>query len=101
MAEDTDDSQKTEEPTAKKLEDARKKDPAAEVGGEILMPKPTEILGRIAAQKAKQVIWLNPENRVTWGIGDSEMPRYVPYCDVAEECRSINQLYRIVDLIVP
>jgi N utilization substance protein A len=38
------------------LEDARKKDPAAQVGGEILMPKPTEILGRIAAQTAKQVI---------------------------------------------
>jgi uncharacterized protein with von Willebrand factor type A (vWA) domain len=52
-------------------------------------------------QKAKQLIWLNPESRMTWGIGDSEMPRYVPYCDVAEECRSINQLYKIVDLIVP
>jgi N utilization substance protein A len=38
------------------LEEARKKDPAAQVGGEILMPKPTEILGRIAAQTAKQVI---------------------------------------------
>jgi len=25
----------------------------------------------------------------------------VPYCDAAEECRSINQLYKIVDLIVP
>lgn len=52
-------------------------------------------------QKAKQLIWLNPESRMTWGIGDSEMPRYAPYCDVAEECRSINQLYKIVDLIVP
>ncbi len=38
------------------LEEARKKDPAAQVGGEILMAKPTEILGRIAAQTAKQVI---------------------------------------------
>jgi hypothetical protein len=52
-------------------------------------------------QKAKQLIWLNPENRMTWGVGDSEMPRYLPYCDVAEECRSINQLYKIVDLIAP
>jgi uncharacterized protein len=52
-------------------------------------------------QKAKQLIWLNPESRMTWGIGDSEMPRYAPYCHVAEECRSINQLYKIVDLIVP
>jgi N utilization substance protein A len=38
------------------LEEARKKDPAAQVGGEILTAKPTEILGRIAAQTAKQVI---------------------------------------------
>src|SRR5213594_941128 len=51
-------------------------------------------------QKAKQLIWLNPENRMTWGVGDSEMPRYAPYCDVAEECRNLNQLYKIVDLIV-
>jgi hypothetical protein len=29
------------------------------------------------------------------------MPRYAPHCHVAEECRSITQLYKIVDLIVP
>lgn len=52
-------------------------------------------------QKAKQLIWLNPENRMTWGVGDSEMPRYAPYCDVAEECRNLHQLYKIVDRIVP
>jgi N utilization substance protein A len=38
------------------LEDARKQVPRAEVGTEILMTKPTEMLGRIAAQTAKQVI---------------------------------------------
>lgn len=63
--------------------------------------RPNEWVLREIQQKAKQMIWLNPESRMTWGIGDSEMPRYVPYCDAAEECRSINQLYRIVDLIVP
>jgi len=36
--------------------DARKKNPAAEVGSEILTSKPTDVLGRIAAQTAKQVI---------------------------------------------
>ena len=40
--------------------------------------------------RAKQVIWLNPENRLTWGFGDSEMDRYLPYCDVVEECRNRN-----------
>ncbi len=38
------------------LGEARKVNPAAEVGGEILIPKPTAVLGRIAAQTAKQVI---------------------------------------------
>ena len=52
-------------------------------------------------RKAKQVIWLNPESRLTWGYGDSEMPRYVPYCDVVEECRNIQQLYKVIDRIVP
>ena len=40
------------------VEEARKLDPSAEVGGELLIPKVTEgILGRIAAQLAKQVIF--------------------------------------------
>jgi transcription termination/antitermination protein NusA len=40
------------------LEEARKTDPAIEVGGELQIPKATEgILGRIAAQLAKQVIF--------------------------------------------
>src|ERR1051325_8084916 len=40
------------------LDDARKSDPNAEIGGELQIPKATEgILGRIAAQLAKQVIF--------------------------------------------
>jgi len=39
------------------LEEARKLIPEAEVGQEIEFPKPTDILGRIAAQTAKQVIF--------------------------------------------
>jgi transcription termination/antitermination protein NusA len=40
------------------VEDARKIDPSLEVGGELQIPKVTEgILGRIAAQLAKQVIF--------------------------------------------
>ena len=38
------------------LADAKKKKPDAEIGTEILSTKPTEVLGRIAAQTAKQVI---------------------------------------------
>jgi N utilization substance protein A len=38
------------------LNDARKRQPDAEVGGEVTESKPTDVLGRIAAQTAKQVI---------------------------------------------
>jgi N utilization substance protein A len=38
------------------LTDARKVNPSAEIGTEILALKPTDVLGRIAAQTAKQVI---------------------------------------------
>jgi len=61
---------------------------------------PHEWVLREIRQRAKQLIWLNPENRVTWGFGDSEMDRYLPYCDVVEECRNLNQLYRVVDRMV-
>lgn len=39
------------------LEEARGLDPNVEVGGEVYIPKPTDVLGRIAAQTAKQVIF--------------------------------------------
>jgi N utilization substance protein A len=38
------------------LEQARRTDPAAEIGSEIRTPKPMDLLGRISAQTAKQVI---------------------------------------------
>jgi transcription termination/antitermination protein NusA len=38
------------------LNDARKHQPDVEVGGEVTQAKPTDVLGRIAAQTAKQVI---------------------------------------------
>jgi len=39
------------------LDEAKRIDPAAEVGGELRTYKPTDVLGRIAAQLAKQVIF--------------------------------------------
>jgi uncharacterized protein len=61
---------------------------------------PQEWVLRDVQQRAKQVIWLNPENRMTWGFGDSEMDRYAPFCTVVEECRNLNQLYRVIDRLV-
>jgi transcription termination/antitermination protein NusA len=51
-------SELVEDPNAQiALDDARRIDPAAEIGGELRTEKPTEVLGRIAAQLAKQVIF--------------------------------------------
>jgi uncharacterized protein with von Willebrand factor type A (vWA) domain len=61
---------------------------------------PNEWVLRDVQERAKQVIWLNPENRSTWGFGDSEMSRYGPFCDVVEECRNLRQLYRVVDRMI-
>jgi len=47
-----------EDPNAQITLDAAKRvDPAAEIGGELRTYKPTDVLGRIAAQLAKQVIF--------------------------------------------
>jgi uncharacterized protein with von Willebrand factor type A (vWA) domain len=51
-------------------------------------------------EKAKNVVWLNPESPSAWGFGDSVMDAYLPYCDVAEECRNLRQLSRVVDKLL-
>ncbi len=50
--------------------------------------------------KAKNVVWLNPESPSAWGFGDSVMNRYLPYTDVAEECRNLKQLSSIIDRLI-
>ncbi len=50
--------------------------------------------------KAKNVVWLNPESPSAWGFGDSVMDRYAPYCDLAEECRNLRQLSKLVDQLI-
>jgi len=50
--------------------------------------------------KAKNVVWLNPESPSAWGFGDSVMNKYVPYTDVADECRNLRQLTAMIDRLV-
>lgn len=50
--------------------------------------------------KAKNVVWLNPESPGAWGFGDSVMDKYLPYTDVAEEVRNLRQLSQVVDRLV-
>jgi uncharacterized protein with von Willebrand factor type A (vWA) domain len=55
----------------------------------------TEILRRMA-DRAKQVVWLNPEPRTIWGTGDSDMPRYAPHCRVTAVCNTLKHLERVI-----
>ena len=55
----------------------------------------TEILKEMY-DRCKRLIWLNPEPKNTWGVGDSEMKKYTAYSHQVEECNSLLHLERIV-----
>jgi uncharacterized protein with von Willebrand factor type A (vWA) domain len=58
-----------------------------------------DILRRIS-ERSKRLVWLNPEGRIAWGWGDSEMPRYAAFCSVVRQCATAKQLERAVSDIV-
>lgn len=51
-------------------------------------------------QRSKQVIWLNPESRRSWGTGDSEMLRYHSACHYSAPCANLQQLEHVVDRVL-
>jgi hypothetical protein len=55
---------------------------------------------RTIGERAKRVVWLNPEGRMAWGWGDSEMPRYATFCNVVRQCATAQQLERAISDIV-
>lgn len=46
--------------------------------------------------RCRRLIWLNPEPRNSWFVGDSEMRKYLAYCHQADECNSLAHLERVV-----
>jgi uncharacterized protein with von Willebrand factor type A (vWA) domain len=58
-----------------------------------------DILRRVG-ERSKRLVWLNPEGRMAWGWGDSEMPRYSTFCSVVRQCATAQQLERAVSDIV-
>lgn len=50
--------------------------------------------------RARRVIWLNPEARSLWNTGDSEMRHYSPYCHQVDECGTLAQLERVVSRLL-
>lgn len=47
--------------------------------------------------RAKRLIWLNPEHRQQWGSGDSDMLEYESICDDVYQVRNLAQLSGAVD----
>jgi uncharacterized protein with von Willebrand factor type A (vWA) domain len=48
-------------------------------------------------ERAKRLVWLNPENRGSWGTGDSEMLRFESYCSLARACNRFPHLASFVE----
>ncbi len=42
--------------------------------------------------RAKGIIWLNPETKPFWDTGDSVMGEYIPFCKEARVCRTLKDL---------
>jgi len=51
-------------------------------------------------EKARRLLWLNPEPPASWAFGDSAMREYEPYCDRVETVGNLAQLARVVDTLV-
>ena len=50
-------------------------------------------------ERARRVLWLNPEPPSFWNSGDSEMQKLGACCDRVEPCRTLRHLERVVSEI--
>ncbi len=48
-------------------------------------------------RRARKLIWMNPEFPAQWGTGDSDMPKYLPFCDAVYQVRNLKQLAEALD----
>ena len=51
-------------------------------------------------ERARAVIWLNPEPETYWGQGDSKMDAYRRFCHVAKTCGTLQQLQSIIEQVL-
>ena len=54
-------------------------------------------LMRAVNDRARAVIWLNPEPETYWGQGDSKMDAYRRFCTVAKTCNTLSDLEHIIE----
>jgi uncharacterized protein with von Willebrand factor type A (vWA) domain len=62
-------------------------------------PPESWALGRVA-ERARRVLWLNPEPRGAWEFGDSAMRDYAPHCARVESVTNLASLSRVLDELV-
>ncbi len=63
-------------------------------------PPQAWVLGEIK-RRARRLLWLCPEDRSSWGFGDSEMPLYARYCTRVEPVKTLDELVRVASELVP
>tara|TARA_B100000953_G_scaffold147997_1_gene122584 strand:+ start:5837 stop:7171 length:1335 start_codon:yes stop_codon:yes gene_type:complete len=51
-------------------------------------------------ERAKQVLWLNPEGKYRWDTGDSIMTTYSSYCTKVFQCGNLGQLERVISSLL-
>ena len=52
-------------------------------------------------RKAKRLIWICPEERRGWGLGDSEMLSYAKHCERVAVVQNLADLTEVADELVP
>ncbi len=52
-------------------------------------------------RKARRLLWICPEDKQAWGLGDSEMRTYAAICQQVKVVRSLEDLTRVADALVP
>ncbi|MBI2889341.1 MAG: VWA domain-containing protein [Nitrospirae bacterium] len=51
-------------------------------------------------RRSRILVWLNPENPLIWGTGDSLMHLYGHYCQIAAECSTPRHLQKVMEQVV-
>ena len=57
-------------------------------------------LFRELADRAKRIVWLNPELPSLWGFGDSVIFQYKPFCTTLTHCATVADIERAIDDIL-
>lgn len=52
-------------------------------------------------RKARRLLWICPEDRRSWGFGDSEMATYARLCHQVVTVQSLGDLVRVAEQLVP